>query len=83
MSKISDEEIPEIIKSHNVLGRVKPDQKKKIIQALKNDNHFVAMTGDGVNDCLALKEADCSIAMANGSEAAKMLVNLYYLTQNR
>lgn len=71
MSKISDEEIPEIIKSHNVLGRVKPDQKKKIIQALKNDNHFVAMTGDGVNDCLALKEADCSIAMANGSEAAK------------
>lgn len=71
MSKISDEEIPEIIKNHNVLGRVKPDQKKKIIQALKNDNHFVAMTGDGVNDCLALKEADCSIAMANGSEAAK------------
>lgn len=71
MSKINDEEIPEIIKSHNVLGRVKPDQKKKIIQALKNDNHFVAMTGDGVNDCLALKEADCSIAMANGSEAAK------------
>lgn len=71
MSKISDEEIPEIIRTHNVLGRVKPDQKKKIIIALKNDNHFVAMTGDGVNDCLALKEADCSIAMANGSEAAK------------
>ena len=71
MSKVDDEEIPEIIKNHNVLGRVKPDQKKKIIQALKSDNHFVAMTGDGVNDCLALKEADCSIAMANGSEAAK------------
>lgn len=71
MSKVDDEEIPEIIRSHNVLGRVKPDQKKKIIQALKSDNHFVAMTGDGVNDCLALKEADCSIAMANGSEAAK------------
>lgn len=71
MSKVDDEEIPEIIRSHNVLGRVKPDQKKKIIQSLKSDNHFVAMTGDGVNDCLALKEADCSIAMANGSEAAK------------
>ncbi len=70
-SKINDEEIPEIVKEYNIFGRVKPDQKKKIIEALKNDGHFVAMTGDGVNDCLALKCADCSIAMANGSDAAK------------
>lgn len=71
MSNVKDEDIPKIIKEYNILGRVKPDQKKKIICALKSQGHFVAMTGDGVNDCLALKESDCSIAMANGSDAAK------------
>ena len=71
MSKVDDSEIEDIIKEYNILGRVKPDQKKKIIECLQRNNHFVAMTGDGVNDCLALKTADCSIAMANGSEAAK------------
>ena len=71
MSQVSDEEIPDIIKSFNILGRVKPDQKKKIVIALKNKGHFVGMTGDGVNDCLALKESDCSIAMASGADAAK------------
>ena len=71
MSDVSDKDISSVIKEYNVLGRVKPDQKKKIIVALKRMGHFVAMTGDGVNDCLALKEADCSIAMASGSDAAK------------
>jgi len=71
LSKISDEDIPNVIDNYNILGRVKPEQKKKIILALKEKGHFVAMTGDGVNDCLALKESDCSIAMASGSEAAK------------
>ncbi len=71
LSKISNDDIPNVIKKYNILGRVKPEQKKIIINSLQSDNHFVAMTGDGVNDCLALKEADCSIAMANGSEAAK------------
>lgn len=71
MSQVSDEEIPDIIESFNILGRVKPDQKKKIVIALKNKGHFVGMTGDGVNDCLALKESDCSIAMASGADAAK------------
>ena len=71
LSKVSDEDIPNIINEYNILGRVKPDHKKKIILALKEQGHFVAMTGDGVNDCLALKESDCSIAMASGSEAAK------------
>lgn len=70
-SKVTDEEISTIIEEYNIFGRVKPEQKKKIILELKEKGHFVAMTGDGVNDCLALKEADCSIAMANGSEAAK------------
>lgn len=71
LSKVNDEDIPKIIDEYNILGRVKPEQKKKIIIALKEKGHFVAMTGDGVNDCLALKESDCSIAMASGSEAAK------------
>ena len=71
MSQVSDEEIPDIIESFNILGRVKPDQKKKIVIALKSKGHFVGMTGDGVNDCLALKESDCSIAMASGADAAK------------
>lgn len=71
LSKVSNDGIPNVIKEYNILGRVKPEQKKIIINSLQSDNHFVAMTGDGVNDCLALKEADCSIAMANGSEAAK------------
>ena len=71
LSKVNDEDIPNVINEYNILGRVKPDQKKKIINCLQEQNHFVAMTGDGVNDCLALKTADCSIAMANGSEAAK------------
>ena len=52
-------------------GRVSPQQKLWLIQSLKEDGHTVAMTGDGVNDVLALKESDCSIAMAAGSEAAR------------
>ena len=71
MSTIEDNEIKNIINDYNIFGRVKPKQKKIIINELKVQKHFVAMTGDGVNDCMALKEADCSIAMASGSEAAK------------
>lgn len=71
LTEVTDDKIKDIINEYNVFGRVKPDQKKKIICALKENGHFVGMTGDGVNDCLALKEADCSIAMANGSDAAK------------
>ena len=70
-SKVESSDIARVVRDYNIIGRVKPDQKKKIILELKRQGHFVAMTGDGVNDCLALKEADCSIAMASGSEAAK------------
>lgn len=66
----SDEDIRDAVKSYTVFGRVIPQQKKKIIQAYKEAGKVVAMTGDGVNDVLALKCADCSVAMASGSDAA-------------
>ena len=68
---LSDDEVAKIAPLYNVFGRVNPDQKEIIVQALKNEGEKVAMTGDGVNDILALKRADCSIAMNTGSEAAK------------
>ena len=66
----SEEELLEAAEKYTVFGRVKPDQKRQLIAALKQKGHTVAMTGDGVNDVLALKDADCSIAMASGSDAA-------------
>ncbi|MBE5828623.1 MAG: HAD family hydrolase [Butyrivibrio sp.] len=69
-STLQDEEIKDAVRKYNVFGRVSPEQKQKIVRALKKDGHTVAMTGDGVNDILAMKDADCSIAMAAGSEAA-------------
>ena len=71
LAGLSDEEVRKITPLYDIFGRVNPDQKEIIIQALKNEGEKVAMTGDGVNDILALKRADCSIAMNNGSEAAK------------
>ena len=66
----------------SVFGRVTPQQKKQMVQALQAQKHTVAMTGDGVNDVLALKEADCSIAMAAGSDAAKNIANVVLLDSN-
>ncbi len=62
-----------------VFGRVTPDQKKRLIAALQRRGHTVAMTGDGVNDLLAMKQADCSIAMASGAQAASQLASLVLL----
>lgn len=70
------------VKNYSVFGRVTPKQKKQMVMALKAQGHTVAMTGDGVNDVLALKEADCSIAMASGSDAAKNIANLVLLDSN-
>lgn len=78
----TDEEIAGAIEQYSVFGRVTPQQKLKFVQALKDHGHTVAMTVDGVNDVLALKEADCSIAMASGSDAARTVSNLVLLDSN-
>lgn len=75
----NDKEIAEAAVKYTVFGRVTPEQKRKIIKALKKSGRTVAMTGDGVNDVLALKDADCSIAMASGSEAAVQASQLVLL----
>lgn len=71
--------ITEAVGKYTVFGRVTPDQKRKLVRALKQQGRTVAMTGDGVNDVLALKDADCSIAMASGSEAAVQAAQLVLL----
>ncbi|MFQ6791847.1 HAD-IC family P-type ATPase [Thomasclavelia sp.] len=75
-------EMLEALKQYSVFGRVTPQQKREMVVLLKELGHTVAMTGDGVNDVLAFKEADCSIAMASGSDAAKNAANLVLLDNN-
>ena len=75
---LSKDEIDDINK-YNVFARVTPIQKKKIIEELQNNNHFVAMTGDGVNDVLALKQSDCSITIKSGTDAARNVSQLILL----
>lgn len=74
--------INDLIEQYNIFGRVKPNQKKDIILALKAKGHTVAMIGDGVNDVLALKEADCSVAMNSGSDAARNVSQIVLLDSN-
>lgn len=75
----TDESIAQAVMKYQIFGRVTPDQKLKFVEALKAQGRTVAMTGDGVNDVLALKDADCSIAMASGSEAASQVARLVLL----
>lgn len=75
----TDESIAQAVMKYQIFGRVTPDQKLKFVEALKAQGRTVAMTGDGVNDVLALKDADCSIAMASGSEAASQVAQLVLL----
>lgn len=82
ISNLSDDEIEKIAQSHTIFGRVAPTQKKVLVEALQKAGKTVAMTGDGVNDVLALKIADCSIAMANGSDATKSVSQLILLDNN-
>lgn len=79
---LTDDNIDEMLEKYDVFGRVTPNQKKMIIESLQRKGHVVAMTGDGVNDVLALKKADCSIAMASGSDAAKNVSQLVLLDSN-
>ena len=81
-SALQDDEIFEAAKKYSVFGRVTPDRKLALVKALKAQGHTVGMTGDGVNDVLALKEADCSIAMQSGSDAAKHVSSLVLLDGN-
>jgi cation-transporting ATPase E len=78
----SDEEVAAAALEYAVFGRVSPDQKQLIIKTLKANDHTVAMTGDGVNDILALREADCSIAMATGSDAVRQVSQVVLLDSN-
>ena len=76
------EDYERAVRDFTVFGRVTPDQKRKLVKALQKAGHTVAMTGDGVNDVLALKDADCGIAMASGSEAACQVAQLVLLDSN-
>lgn len=75
-SKVSDEELEALAEETAIFGRVSPHQKKLLIQTLNANGHTTAMTGDGVNDILALREADCSIVMAEGDPATRQIANL-------
>ena len=75
----TDEKIYEACDKYTIFGRVTPKQKKVLVTSLKSKGHTVGMTGDGVNDVMALKEADCSIAMASGSEASRNVAQLVLL----
>lgn len=74
-----EEQLKEAAEKYTVFGRVTPTQKRQLVSAMKTAGHTVAMTGDGVNDVLALKDADCSIAMASGSDAAAQVAQIVLL----
>ena len=79
---LNDNEVINVATKYNVFGRVSPEQKATLIKALKSAGHTVAMTGDGVNDILAMKESDCSITVAAGSDATKDIAHLVLMDNN-
>ena len=79
---LSNTEVMEAATKYSIFGRVSPEQKAILVKALKSQGKTVAMTGDGVNDILALKEADCSVAIAAGSDAARSVSQLVLLDSN-
>lgn len=81
-SRVSEEELFNIASNYNVFGRVTPSGKKIIIKALKKEGHVIAYAGDGINDVLALKEANCSIALASGTDAVRNVSSLVLLSSS-
>ena len=79
IGNFSKEEVEEVIEDYQIFGRVKPEQKKWIVTYLKSKGHTVAMTGDGVNDVMALKESDCAISIKSGTDAARNVSQLILL----
>lgn len=79
---MSDEEVVKVANKYNVFGRVSPEQKALLVQSMKSAGHTVAMTGDGVNDILAMKESDCSITVATGSDATKSISHIVLMDNN-
>ena len=82
LDQIPQEKLVKEIKNYSVFARVTPEHKVRIVKAWQKAGSVVAMTGDGVNDVLALKESDCGIAMANGSEATKAVAQLVLLNSD-
>lgn len=79
---LSDKEVATVADKYTVFGRVTPDQKAVLVKALKRSGHTVAMTGDGVNDILAMRESDCSITVAAGADAAKNVAHIVLADNN-
>ncbi len=79
---LSDEEVIKVANEYTVFGRVSPEQKALLIKSMKTEGHVTAMTGDGVNDILAMKQADCAISVAAGSDAARNVAHLVLLDNN-
>lgn len=79
---LTDEELEKSVMEYDIFGRVKPNQKRKIVETLQASGRCVAMTGDGVNDVLALKKSDCAISIASGSDAARNVSQLILLNDN-
>lgn len=79
VSNLNDEQFKDAVFRYDIFSRVTPVQKKKIVEILQSDNHFVAMTGDGVNDCLALRQADCSITIKSATDAARNVSQIVLL----
>lgn len=83
MSQVEDgTDLTHVVETYTLFGRVTPFQKRQLLNALQKNGHVVSMTGDGVNDVLALKDADCSVAMADGSDAARSAADLVLLDNN-